>query len=65
MKLKISKRAFVSPFEMMEMLTAVNAGKGPKYRIRVGQTGKKIPYATLNIMLQSANEQIASHGEYK
>ena len=60
MKLKIPKPAFASPFGMMETLMAVSAEKEPKYRIRVGQTGKKIPYATLNIMLQSANEQIAS-----
>ena len=33
MKLKISNRAFASPFGMMEMLMAVNAEKGPKYRI--------------------------------
>ena len=59
-KLKVSKHAFVSPFEMMEMLTMVNVGKKLKYRIRVGQTGKKIQYETLNIMVQSAHEQIAS-----
>ena len=61
MKLKLSRHAFVSPFEMMEMLMAFNAEKEPMYRIRVGSTGKKIPYATLNIMLQSAIEQIESH----
>ena len=60
MKLNISMHAFASPLEMMEMLMEINAEKEPKYRIRVGQTGKKIPYATLNILLQSANEQIAS-----
>ena len=60
MKLKIATHAFASPFEMIGMLMAINAGKEAKYRIRLGSTGKKIAYATLNIMLQSANEQIAS-----
>ena len=60
MKLKLSRHAFVSPFEMMEMLMAFNAEKEPMYRIRVGSTGKKIPYATLNITLQSAIGKIAS-----
>ena len=39
---------------------AVNDEKEAKYRIRPGSTGKKVVYATLNIMMQSAKEQVAS-----
>ena len=48
---KIAKHAFVSPFEMLEMLTAINPGKEPNLRIRVGQSGRPrgAVYATLNI----------------
>ena len=39
-KLRIPKRAFASPFEMVEMLMAVSGGKEAKYRIRVGSAGE-------------------------
>ena len=46
-KLRIPKRAFVSPFEVMEMPVAVDDEKEAKYLIGVGSAGKsRIPRST-------------------
>ena len=58
MKQKISRRAFFSPLEAMEMLMAINGEKVPKFRITPGTAGEKRMYATLNIMADAAIEQI-------
>ena len=58
MKQEISKHAFVSPYELMEMLMSINEGKEARHRTRVGTAGK-VPYSTLNVMNQAAQEQIA------
>ena len=51
-KLKISKHAFASPFEMLETLMMINPEKEPNFRIREGQAGKpkSTAYVTLSIM---------------
>ena len=62
-RLRIFKHAFVSPFEMMEMLMQVNAEKDPMFKIRVGMTGINNSlgrYATLNIIEKSAETEIES-----
>ena len=58
MKQRIFRHAFVSPFEAMEMLTMVNGEREPTFRIRPRTTGGKKTYATLNIMMGAALEQI-------
>ena len=63
MRLRIFKHAFVSPFEMMEMLMLVNAEKEPMFKIRVGVAGVNNglgKYATLNIIEESAQTKIES-----
>ena len=57
MKQKIFRHAFVSPFEMMEMLMAINGEKEAKYRIIPGTAGGERVYSTLNIMMEAANEK--------
>ena len=58
MKQKMSKHAFISPFEAMEMLMMENDDKEPMFQTRPGTTGKKKTYAALNITKDAAHEQI-------
>ena len=63
MKGRISKHAFISPFETMEMSMLVNAEKEPRFKVRVGLAGgknNKGKYATLHIIGESADAMIES-----
>ena len=63
MRLGIFKHAFVSPFEMMEMLTQANAEEDPMFKIRVGMAGANNSlgrYGALNIIEKSAEAEIES-----
>ena len=63
MRLRIFNHAFVSPFEMMEMLMIVTAEKDPMYKIRVGVAGVNNSlgrYAALHIIEESATTKIES-----
>ena len=60
MKQMIFGHAFVSPFEMMGMLTTGNDEKEARYRIRVGSAGKIVAYATINVMMEASRGQIAN-----
>ena len=53
MNLKISKHAFVSPFEMMEMLMATNVGERSKisYRSRVDRRENRVYNTPHNVAI--------------
>ena len=63
MRLGIFKRAFVSPFEMVEMWMQANAVKVLMFKIRVGTAGANNSlgrYAALNIIKKSDEAEIES-----